>query len=67
MEGLRNWGLQGPRVEASPGESCSLGEAGKSLVAEERIRQLFSAWGHSQRDGIDSMSCGSMSPDLGET
>ena len=37
-----------------------------SLVAEERIRQLFITRGHPGRDGIDSISSGSMSPDLGE-
>ena len=37
-----------------------------SLVAEERIRQLFIAREHSEREGIDSMSSGSVSPDLGE-
>ena len=38
IEGLRTWELQGPRVEVSPGEACSLGEAVTSLVAEEKIR-----------------------------
>ena len=66
MEGFRKWRLQGPRVEASPGEPCSLGEAVMSLVAEGRIRQLFVTMGHSERDGIDSMSSGGMSLDLGE-
>ena len=66
MESLHKWGLQGSRVEASPSESGSFGEAVMSLVAEERIRQLFITWGHSEREGIDSMSSGSMSPDLGE-
>ena len=31
-----------------------------------RIRQLFIAWEHSERESIDSMSSGSVSPDLGE-
>ena len=38
-----------------------------SLVADERIRQIFITWGYSVRDDIDSMSSGSMSPDLGDT
>ena len=66
MESFRKCGLHGSRVEVSPSESCTIGEAVLSLVAEERIRQLFTAWGHSGREGIDSMSGGSMSPDLGE-
>ena len=37
-----------------------------SLVAEERIRQLFTTQEYSEREGIDSMSTGSVSPDLGE-
>ena len=41
-------------------------EAVMSLIAEERIRQLFVTRGRSEREGIDSMSRGSMSPDLGE-
>ena len=56
----------GLRVEASPGGSCSLGEAVMSLVAEGRIRQVFIAKGHSERDGVDSVSSCSMSPDLGD-
>ena len=66
MESFRKCGLHGSRVEVSQSESCSIGEAVLSLFAEERIRQLFTAWGHSGREGIDSMSGGSMSPDLGE-
>ena len=38
-----------------------------SLVADETIRQLFITRGHSERDDIDSMSSGSMPPDLGDT
>ena len=61
LESSPKWGLQFSRVEASPSESCSIGEAVMSLVAEERIRQLFVSRGHSEREGIDSMSSGSMS------
>ena len=67
MRGFPNMGLHGPKVAASPGEACSLGEAVFSLVSEERIRQRFSPRGHSENtDGIDSMSSGSMSPDRGD-
>ena len=38
-----------------------------SLVADETIRQLFITRGHSERDDIDSMSSGSVPPDLGDT
>ena len=41
-------------------------QAVMSLVAEERIRKLFITWSHSEREGIDSMSGASMSPDLGD-
>ena len=61
MEGFRKWELHDPKVAASLGEACSLGEAVLSLVAEERIRHLFITRRHSERgDGIDSMSNGSM-------
>ena len=52
---------------ASPGVACSVGEAVFSLVAEERIRQIFNTRSYSGNvDDIDSMSSGSMSPDLGD-
>ena len=60
MESFRKWGLQDSRVEAFQSESCSFGEAVMSLVAEERSRQLFVTRCHSERQGIDSMSSGSM-------
>ena len=66
MESFRNWGLQGYRVEATPSEACPFGEAVMSLVSENKIRQLFITRDHSERDGIDSMSSGSMSSVLGE-
>ena len=67
MESFRKWKLHGPERTTSPAEGRSLGEAVFSLVAEERIRQLFTTSGHSEHvDGIHSMSSGSMSPDLGE-
>ena len=37
-----------------------------SLVAKGRVHQLVINQGCSERDGIDTMSSGSMSPDLGE-
>ena len=37
-----------------------------SMVAEGRMHQLFINQERSERDGTDSMSSGSMSPDLGE-
>ena len=60
-------GFHGLTEEVFASEACSLGEAVMSLVADESIRQLFIARGHSDRDGTDPMSSGSMSPDLGET
>ena len=54
-----------PRKRLS--RACSHGEAVISLVADERIRQLFNTRGYSENvDDIDSMSSGSMSPDLGD-
>ena len=64
MEGFRKWWLHGPKEAAFPSEACSLSEAVMSLVADERIRQLFTTRCHSERDGIDSMSSGSMSPEV---
>ena len=61
MGSFRSWELQGSRVEASPSESCSLVNAVMSLVAEERIRQLFITRGHSEREGMTQMSSGSVS------
>ena len=67
MDGFRKWILHGPKEAAFPKEACSLGDAVTSLVADARIRQLFSARGYSETvDDIDSMSSRSMSPDLGE-
>ena len=66
MESFRKWGLHAPKEAAIPSEECFLGEAVMSLVADETIRQLFIARCHSERDDIDSMSSGSMPPDLGD-
>ena len=63
MDGFRKWGLHAPKEAAIPSEACSLGEAVMSLIADERIRQLFITMGFSNRDDIDSMSSGSMSHD----
>ena len=52
-----------PKEAAIPSEACSLGEAVMSLIADESIKQLFITRGYSDRDDIDSMSSGSMSPD----
>ena len=48
-------------------EACSLGEAATTLIADERTRQIFIARCYSDRDDIDSMSSGSMSPDPSDT
>ena len=61
MESFRTWGLQGSRVEASPSESCFFGDAVMSLVADKRICHLFIARVHSEREGTDSTSSGSVS------
>ena len=62
-----DWELLGTKEAPIPSEARSLSEAVTSLVADERMRQLFITRGHAERDGIDSTSSGSMSPDLGET
>ena len=50
------------------GASCPPKEAAiTTLIADERTRQIFIARGYSDRDDIDSMSSGSMSPDLSDT
>ena len=61
------WLLHAPKEAAIPSEACSLGEAVMSLIADERTRQLFTTRGYCDRHHIDSMSTGSMSPDLGDT
>ena len=67
MEGFRKWELHGPKEAGFPSEACFHGEAVISLVADERIRQLFNTRGHAEKvNDIDSMSSGSMSPDLGD-
>ena len=67
LDGFRKWWLHAPKESAIPSEACSLGAAAVSLITDVRIRQLFIIWGCSDRDNIDSMSSGSMSPDLGDT
>ena len=67
MDGFRKWELHAPKEASIPSEACSFGDAAVSLIADERIRQLSIVRGYSDRDDIDSMSSGSMSPDLGDT
>ena len=57
---------QGSKMLTSPIKFCSYDGKVMPLVAEGRVHQLFSDQGCSERDGIDTMSSGSMSPDLGE-
>ena len=67
MDGFQKWELHATEEGAFQSGVCSLGDAVVSLVADERIRQLFSTRGYSENvDDIDSMSSGSMSPDLGD-
>ena len=65
LDGFRKSKLHAPKKTAIPIEACSLGEAALTLIVDERIRQFFIARGYSDHDDIDSMSSGSMSPDLG--
>ena len=63
---LDKWELHGPEEAAIPCEVTSLGEAATTLMDDARIRETFGDRGYSERDDIDSMSSGSMSPDLSD-
>ena len=62
MESFRKWWLQGFKKLTSPLELCSYDGKVTSLVAEGRMHQLFINQVCAERDGIDTMSSGSMSP-----
>ena len=45
----------------------SLGDAATNLINDVRVREIFINRGYCECDDLDSMSSGSMSPDLGDT
>ena len=67
MDGIRKWELHALKEAAIPSEACSRSEAVMTLIADERTRQQVTTRGYSDCHDIDSMSSGSMSPDLGDT
>ena len=67
LDSFRKCELHAPKKTTIPTEACSLGEATTTLIADERIGQIFIARGYSDHDDIDSMSSGNMSPDLSST
>ena len=57
-------GASHPVVAAISCEVTSLGEAATTFMDDSRRREIIIDKGYSERDDIDLMSCGSMSPDL---
>ena len=67
LDSFRQWGLHAPEAAAVPCEVSSLGEAAANLMNDARLREIFISRGYCECDDLDSMSSGSMSPDLGDT
>ena len=67
LDSFRQWGLHAPEAAAVPYEVSSLGEATTKLMNDVRIRENIINKRYCERDDPDSMSSGSMFPDLGDT
>ena len=66
LETFRQWGLHAPEAAAVPHEVSFLGEAATNLMNDVSISEMFINRGYCLCDDLDSMTSGSMSPDLGD-
>ena len=66
VKSFRKWGLQESQMFIPPVDLCSRDGEGMSLMAEGRIYDLLINQRYAECHGIDAISNGSVSPDLGE-
>ena len=66
MESFRKMGFQEAEVFIPPHDLCNFESEDMSRSAEERIYDLFINQRYAECHGVDTMSNGSISPDLGD-